>query len=248
MISEFKEGLLFWWNGWKWLWGQKRLGWYAVIPFFLSAAFSIAAFFIIVHHIAGWSQALLQWLFNDPNFWSQALYYPLWFSLFLLTLVMTIYFGFLIQGILASPFYSLLAERCLIQVDKLGDTPFRWKQWLRLSLRMLRVSTIKSIIFAILGILVFVFSFIPILNFVAILLALMIMAFDNMDYSFEALGFHFRQRMGYFRSHFAQLLGMAVGLGLTLIVPGLTFLILPGAVAGAARIVRVPVSTKGDVA
>jgi CysZ protein len=100
------------------------------------------------------------------------------------------------------------------------------------------VSLLKTLLLLAVGFILFVFSFLPVLNFFAVGGALMILALDCMDYSLEALGYGFRQRMAYFVKNPAQWLGMSLGLGLTLLVPGLTLLVIPGAVTGAALIVK----------
>jgi uncharacterized protein involved in cysteine biosynthesis len=103
---------------------------------------------------------------------------------------------------------------------------------------MLRVSLLKSLALLPLGFCLFVFSFLPVLNLISLAGAMMVLAFDCMDYSLEALGLGFRRRIRYMRRHLAQWLGMWGGLAWTLIVPGLTLLIIPGAIVGAAMVVK----------
>ncbi len=66
----------------------------------------------------------------------------------------------------------------------------------------------------------------------------MVLAFDSLDYSFEALGMGFRERLRYLIKEWSQWFGMATSLALTLLMPGLTLLIIPGAVVGAALILK----------
>jgi uncharacterized protein involved in cysteine biosynthesis len=99
-------------------------------------------------------------------------------------------------------------------------------------------SLVKAALFLTVGAVVVLFSFVPVVNVAGFALALLILAFDTMDYSFEAMNMSLTQRVRYFGAHFWQWLGMAVSLALTLIIPGLTLLILPGAVVGAAMILE----------
>ena len=82
------------------------------------------------------------------------------------------------------------------------------------------------------------FLFVPVLNLLAVSAAMLLLAFDSMDYSFETLGWGLRQRLRYLRREWVQWSGMAAGLALTLLLPGLTLLVIPGAVVGAAMLVK----------
>lgn len=166
----------------------------------------------------------------DHATWSGFVYYPMWLTFFLLTFIVLVYLAYLIHIILCGPFYSLLAERALHDLGKRNKNKFSF------SLHVIVASIAKAALFFTVGIMIVLFSFIPLINFVGVAIALLILAFDTMDYSFEAMGMNLRQRLSYFRRHIPQWLGMAISLALTLFVPGLTLLILPGAVVGAAMI------------
>ena len=154
----------------------------------------------------------------------------MWLTLFLLAFVALIYLSYLVHVILCGPFYSLLADRALHDLGKSVKGRFR------VTVHAMVASVAKAAIFFVIGVGIFVFSFVPLVNVVGLMMALLILAFDTMDYSFEAMGMGFRARLRYFLRHFPQWLGMAASLALTLMVPGLTLLILPGAVVGAAMI------------
>jgi CysZ protein len=93
---------------------------------------------------------------------------------------------------------------------------------------------LKGAVFAVCGVFLFVLSFIPVINLLAVAAAMFLLAFDCMDYALEARRLKFRQRLRYVFRNKAQWAGMATGLALTLLLPGLTLLVIPGAVTGAA--------------
>ena len=136
--------------------------------------------------------------------------------------------------VVAAPCNSLLAERTLIMAGAVEDRPFELGRWLKVSAKMLFVGLMKSMVFLFFGILIFVCSFIPILNFVSSFAAFLIMAFDSSDYSFEIMEMSLRERFRFFQNHFPEFAGMASFLGLTVFVPGTTLLLLPFSVVGAA--------------
>ncbi len=235
MTAEFKDGFFYWFRGWNWLWRSRALGFYAVLPFLLALAFFISVLWMSINYLSVWTNHFIKTFFPIHEIWSGALYYPMWLTLFLLTFVALIYISYLVHILLCGPFYSLLADRALRDLGKtVGNRSY-------FSFRVMLSSALKSALFLLLGSTILIFSFVPLINVIGLLLALMILAFDTMDYSFEAVGLGLRARFAYFWRHLPQWVGMAVSLALTLLVPGLTLLILPGAVVGAAMIFE-----KGD--
>jgi uncharacterized protein involved in cysteine biosynthesis len=145
-----------------------------------------------------------------------------------------IYLIFLCARVLASPFNAVLSEKILIKNQVLDPRSIRLGTWVLISVRMFLITLAESFVFLILGCFLFFFSFIPGLNIVSAFCALLILAFDCMDYTFENLQFPLRVRMQLFREHFSFFSGLACCLGLTLFIPGLNFLVFPCAVAGCA--------------
>jgi CysZ protein len=230
MRQEFAGGLMYWWKGWKWLWRSRALGFYAVLPFILALGFFVSVFYLSIHYLSFWTGHFVGLVVPSREIWSGFLYYPMWAMLFMLTFIALVYFSYLIHIVLCGPFYSLLAERALHDLGKRDRTKFGF------SVRAILVSMTKSALFLLIGTAIFLFSFVPLVNVLGFILALMILAFDTMDYSFEAMEMGLTQRLAYFFRHMPQWFGMAISLALTLLIPGLTLLILPGAVVGAAMI------------
>jgi len=232
MRNQFAEGLFYWLRGWRWLWRSRALAFYAVLPFLFAMAFFASVLWIAIHYLSFWTHNFVTMVLPTHETWSGMLYYPMWVTFFLLTFITLVYMAYLIHIILCGPFYSLLAERALHDLGKRDKNKFSF------SLRVLIASITKSALFLMIGVMIILFSFVPLINVVGFALALLILAFDTMDYSFEAMGMNLRERLGYFAHHLPQWLGMAVSLALTLLIPGLTLLILPGAVVGAAMIIE----------
>lgn len=238
MKPSFLQGLTFWIRGWRLLVSHRSLMLLAVIPFLISISVAGITLSYVYSHLPDWVQILMDhFLAGAPSLLTY-LYYPLLVGTSILVLFAGIFVAFLGQSIIAVPFYALLAERALFILGLKQEEPFQFSRWLKHSLRMLRVSLIKSLLFLVLGATLFALSFVPVVNVAAMFGTLLILSFDLLDYSFEALHYGFRQRVRFAGSHKRMWAGMAVGLGLTMFAPGLTFVIAPGAVVGAALMMR----------
>lgn len=233
MMSDFRSGLTFWWRGWAHLLQNRKLLVYALMPALFAIAFAGGFVWMIFTYLGGWVQGLVVAISGiTSGFWYDVIYYPLVVGSGLIVFIASIYASYLGQKILAVPFYSLLAEKTLVQAGK--KTRSSWSD----ALRMLKTGLAKTLLLLLVGLVLFVFSFIPVLNIVAISCALFILAFDCIDYSFECMGMNLKQRLRYLFRERAQWAGMAAGLALTLLVPGLTLLVIPGAIAGGALILK----------
>lgn len=140
---------------------------------------------------------------------------------------------YLASQLLAAPFYALLAERALAESGVLGQRPFRFKAWLKVSLRLLLVAWLKTMLFGVVGGLLFVLSFIPGLGLFSAYGFLLMAAYDIVDISMDAMHFRFGERILFFKRHFPAFFGLATTLGLVFFIPGLNFLLFPASIAGA---------------
>ncbi|MGZ3724074.1 MAG: EI24 domain-containing protein [Bdellovibrionales bacterium] len=235
---DFHDGILFWIKGWAYLFRNRKLLWVALLPILISSGMAITMVWFLWTHLPSWVQTVIVWAGQTKGWIHEILYYPLLFSAALLALLSSVYVTYISQSLIAVPFYSFLADRTLGQLGKKPDDSRMWKEWVKHTFRMIRASILKFILLLVVGVILFVFSFLPVFNIFTLTCALMILALDCMDYSLEAFGMGFRRRVTYYRRNWAQWLGMALGLGLTLLLPGLTLLIIPGAVVGAAIIVK----------
>lgn len=211
----------------------------AIVPFLIAISAGGFATYLLFTNLSAWVTAFVTWILGgSTGIWMQLVYYPLLVGTGLVFFIGSVFVGYVAHLILAIPFYALIAERALSLLGMKPETPFDFKAWLRNSLRMFRVSVVKGVLFLVFGVILFVLSFVPLVNILAVLGTLMIMSFDLMDYSLESLSYGFRQRFRFILARRKMWLGMACGLGLTLFVPGLTFVVAPGAVVGGALLLR----------
>ncbi len=238
-MKDFTLGLTAWLVGWKTILLKRQLMAVAMIPFMISfiAAVGMVAMISVYYPIVFNSQALLFATYM-PKLVFDILYYPLMIAIGIVIVLGLLYFVYILHALIATPFYSLLAERTLQMHGKGVENFTSWRQWSRHLVTMLRISLVKGLVLVFLGVFLFIASFIPVVNILAIAVTLLLLAFDCIDYSLEARRMRLRERIRYVFQHKAQWAGMATGLALTLLLPGLTLLVIPGAVCGAALILK----------
>lgn len=229
-LRQFIVGFHFFKLGWLELLRNNRARYLAVVPMLLSILLFISGFIWGIGHLGILAQeAALFLLPASVESWSQWLMYPLILLFGVVYLVLLIYCTYILGLLISAPFMGFMAERILKERGIKADVSF---------FSMLKVALLKVTLFGLLGLGLFICSFIPGLNLVSSFGAFLILAFDSMDYSFEAHGLTLSSRMRFFRRRLPLFLGMASALGLTLLVPGLTLLVLPFAVSGAAVLYR----------
>lgn len=236
--------MTFWARGWAHILNHRSLLTLALLPFLIALTATGALGWVLWSHMGAWSHMFLIWAAGSHPWVAKFFHYPLLLAGVLLIFLSSIYVVYVFQALAAVPFNSWLAARTLRQLGKNADEARLRREWVKHTLRMIAASLTKSVLLLCAGLVFFVLSFFPILNLLALAGTLLMLAGDCMDYSFEAMGFSLRRRAGYLLSHRLQWMGMATGLGLTLLVPGLTFLVIPGAVVGAAQIFKV--NNEGD--
>jgi uncharacterized protein involved in cysteine biosynthesis len=235
---DIHRGMWFWVKGWSHLLRNRRLLLAATLPILISSSAAVSLIWVLWNRLPHWVQSQITWIGLHSGWLREALYYPILVSLALLVLFSSVYVMYLAQSLIAVPFYSYLADATLIQLAKKPEKTRTWREWRKHTFRMIRVALLKFLLLLAVGCVLFVFSFLPILNIFTLSCALLLLALDCMDYSLDAFSLGFRARLAYYSRNWAQWFGMAFGLGLTLLVPGLTLLIIPGAVVGAAIIVK----------
>lgn len=232
----FKEGLLFIHQGGVLLKKHPSLLRWVVAPFFCYFLLFLLGIYLGQHYLLGWlnksfTEMLLPHMSSN---WFDVLHTfvvgVLWI-VFLFTLTLLTY---LFASIIACPFNSLLAERTLMCLNLLPDTPFQFKNWIKNAVHLFFVSLYKIVFFFMCGLGVFVLSFTPGLNFLTSLFALLVIAFDCLDYSFEALSLSFTQRLRLFMQFGPRVLGMSCCLLVIFLIPGLFLFTLPLGIIGTA--------------
>lgn len=223
--------------GFKILQRKKTLWIWALIPLLLNLI--MFSFFLTFGfaNLSAWVGSGLGLIFADPSGWIYSLlYYPLYFILAIGFIVVSLFLAYLLASIISSPFHSVLAEKILMLNGVIAYQKFQWVTWIKTSIRMLRVSLIRTSIFAFIGVLLFLGSFLPGVNILTSFAAFVMMALDSMDFSYEMAELGFKDRWVHFRAHTATFMGMGSVIGLTLLIPGLILLAMPLLVAGSAEI------------
>ena len=223
-------------TGLKLILKNRNLAILAVIPFLIDALLLFFGFYFGWEKVSVWSDEVVLKVVSPEDFWYAFLYYPLWAIFALGFIVLLLYGVFLAASVVAAPFNGMLAEATLKQVGVLDREPFSLKRWAKISVKMFITSLVKALIFAVVGVILFIFSFFPGLNLVAAFVACLIISFDNMDYSLEILEFGLKERFQFYITNITEFSGAASFLALTVMLPGLTLLLLPAAVVGSASL------------
>ncbi|MCB0390588.1 MAG: EI24 domain-containing protein [Bdellovibrionales bacterium] len=234
-VHKLTNGLKFLFRGFSAISSDKSLWKWALIPVLIDLALLIFVFFSSLDLVGSIVTTGLSFIFSSTSgLLYSLLYYPLYLILYVAFVVMAIYLVYIIGSVIASPFNSFIAEKILMNRGLIKEQPFELGRWLKLSLRMLGISLVRALIFIFFGLFLFIFSFLPGVNIVTSFLAFIIIAFDNMDYSYEAAGLGLSDRFNHLKNNTFLFSGMGVVIGATLLIPGLTLLVMPLMVAGCA--------------
>ncbi len=234
-VKDLKLGFTFILRGIKLLFVIPGALKWAIVPFLINVILISTSLTYVLTSLDEIINPFILGLIGDPTGWMFAILSKIAiFFAGLLSVVLVFYIGFLISTVIASPFNSMLAEKTLDYMNSSGVKPINFSNWVKITMRQLGVSLLRALVFAFIGIFIFIFSFVPLLNILGAFAAFLIVAFDCFDYSMEIKMMNLRKRLSYFRKNFTVFAGMALMLGLTLMVPGLTLLLLPCAVVGAA--------------
>ena len=145
--------------------------------------------------------------------------------------ILWLFLMLVLLNIICIPFHSLLAERTLKDLNALPQKPFSISDWIKTCIRMFFISTTRTIILLIIGLIPFLLSFfVPGLSILAGFIGLLIITSDCLDYSLELLEFSLKERFSVFKKHFVEFTGFCCFFG---IIPVINLLLLPVAVVGA---------------
>lgn len=234
VFERFLRGFRTPWRGLRLLFSTPKLWIYSLPPFLISGAALILGFALIYQQLPVWLMGLLP----DPvGFLGFTVH---WLGMFLGVFFAIIALGLVtlaLVQIVAIPFNALLAEKALHQFGGFKSPDLTLQQWLTHSLRLFRVSAVKSILFLCVALVLFVLSLIPGIQILAVTGGLYLAACDCTDYSLEAKGLGLQERLRFFRKAFWELLGFAATLGAIFLIPGLNLFFFPSAIVGGALLV-----------
>ncbi len=226
-FSQYFSGLRFWIQTPKLL----RI---SIIPFLIDLVILTAGIVFSVHKIP---QAVNH-IVAKPDVW-----YGFFIYYFVLVLtataffIVTVFIMSVCANLVAFPFNDILAERSLILRKALEEkkTPLRSK--FQKSLRNLSAMARKTLFYLLVGAVLILTMFIPGLGVVGAFLGAVLLAFDFLDYSFDHFGLRFQERKKFISTHFSCFLGFAAGMGLTMTIPIINVLVMPGNVVAGACLV-----------
>ena len=133
--------------------------------------------------------------------------------------------------LIAAPFYGLLAAS-VFESNRRGASKNLT------SFRQTRAALIKTSLFLVMGLVLGLLSFIPVVGCLTGFLFLILLSYDIVDYALDALDWPLERRFAFFKQHLAVFIGLGFSLGLVFLVPGLNFFVLPASVVGASDFVR----------
>lgn len=236
MWREFRIGIGVLAYGFQALFEVPKIKRTLAIPILLSFCFFWIGIVFGVPQISQLVTAALVWLAIVNAGWMAVVYWLLagflWVGFLLVGLILV----YVVTLVVMAPIYAILAEKTLKHYKEPLPQVEGLQTWLVFQFRLLRISLFKASIFLIFSVFLFVFSFLPGLGFLCGYFGFILISCDLLDYSLEAKGLSFAERVRFLRSQKFVLMGMAAMLSLTVLVPGLTFFLLPIGVIGAARI------------
>jgi|GEM_PF-5537803 len=226
-FSRYFRGFRFLYDGVRLALQHPKIQARVLAPFFIDLALLLAGG--ILGALKSWTltqQMLASQTSLNPSTW---LYYPIFAIVFGLFFVLAMFLVYLLASLLGLPFNASLARETLRTQGTSPQNGLTWRQIIQTSL--------KTAVLLILSGGLLILLLIPLIQVLAVFLSLLAMAFDSLDYSFAELGFSNKQRLEFLRNNKPEFLGMATAIGCTLLMPGMTLLIAPFAIVGAANLV-----------
>jgi CysZ protein len=204
-----------------------------MIPIIINFVFLVSGFIFSINHVG----EIVEKIVSDPHFWYQyVLYYILYVVTFLSLFLIILFVVLTAANLLAFPFNSLLAEKA-IHIHK--QSPKERARWIKKTWSNLGALLRRTLIFLIVGGVLILATLIPGLGVIGAAIGIFLLAYDRLDYGFDHYGLTFEARKKFVREHFLEVLGFAVGLGLTSSIPVVNILAQPGGVvAGSLLVVK----------
>lgn len=219
-------------SGFKHSLQRKSLLLLALIPIVIA----IFAFYLGYGRVYGlFSSLAVETLITSLNFdffGGGALLWLAKFAIKLLTGLVTFVLFYVAMQLFYIPICSILAERVL--VDKGIVEVKTLSESIVFNIKMFKTGLIKAFLLIFLSLACFIVSFIPLLSFVPIYFALLVLSYDSFDYGLELYGLSLSDRSEFVRKESALINGHAGVLFLCSFIPGLLLISLPFSVIGAS--------------
>jgi len=219
-------------KGLKVCFSDVKLFFFSVLPVVLSFVLLISTF--------GWVYSVFFGLLKGPFipeagfsfFGGPILLTLLTFALKIVTVLFVILLFYVVLQILYIPFCSIISERILRKKGIVELSSFN--EMLLFNAKMMRIGLLKAVLIALVGFLLFLSSFLPLLALLPLYFGFLILSFDSFDYGLELYGLTFSERKFFMESSFSMINGHGLILFLLSFIPGLVLLTLPFSVAGAS--------------
>lgn len=232
MVGDFTKGARYLLSGFQ-LIGQPGLRPFVLIPLLINILLFTGAIWYGTSAFEGYIESLLpDWLM-----WLEWLLWPL----FALAFMVIVFYSFtLIANLIASPFNGLLAEKVQLKISSISIPESNWNDIAKSIIPSVLVEIKKLVYFVMWSIPFLILFFIPVINIAAPFLW---MAFSAWMLSLEYTDFSANNNQTFFpqlRQKFKTRRFLALGFGsMTLVctmIPGLNFVVIPVAVAGATKL------------
>ncbi len=222
-------------QGLKQLATDSKLRIYAVIPLIISVFVLFGSLFFGLGVVPG----LIAGFLPDPTgFLLSVLYYLVYFLVAVLGGALMLLLSMLVANIIAIPFNAILAEKAYEKFKGEKIPNKEWKDFLKFTFRMLLVGLAKASLVLMITAITFVFSFFQFLAPIGAFIGFMILASDCTDMALELENYGLKRRLRFYKKNFWELAGFASVIGCSFLLPGLSFLLLPGFFVGGSYLVN----------
>lgn len=234
-MNDFWQGCYYFFCGFSLIAkpGMKR---YVIIPLWINFIVFIGLFFFIRHYIV----ELNAWISHYIPNWLSWLTLIIWVLFFISFLIIIIYCFSLLANIIAAPFNSFLAEKvAYFLTGKMLHSKSLYQLILdfpRIILRQLSI----LIYYLPRAIAVLLLFLIPVIQTIAIFVWFLLNAWNialtYLDYPTDNEGISFNRLRSWVSHRKLLTLGFGISTLIALMIPGLNFLTIPAAVAGATKL------------
>lgn len=166
-------------KGWRYFFTHKTLWKFALIPFILNVLFFALVLFLYFHFyddvFAALFKPFAKWdLENPQGFWQNVFDGAYWFLrlliqavVFVISFLLILMSVYLASLVVNGPFYELLSEKVLVLHGEHKDKPFLFKEFFLELKHSSKIEIAKVVVFAVVTLIFFLLSWIPIIGLVA---------------------------------------------------------------------------------
>lgn len=223
-FTGYFQGLRFWSR-------HSQLVRLSIIPFFIYVAFLVVGLGFAIGKIP----ETVNYVISRPEVWYQYIfYYLLMVATGLAFFFITLFLVSVISRLIAFPFNDALAEKTLLLNKVLTAENWSFKAWASKSAKNFGAMLGKTLVLLLVGAVLVVAALLPGLGIVAGAVGMFILAWDMMDFSFDHFQMPFTERRHFIRRNLPEMIGFTGAMALTMAIPVLNMLALPGSVVAAA--------------